>query len=142
MELIYSVLQNPRRAIICIDPSESLATAIRYMTEHDIGALVVQNEGKLHGILSERDVMRSCFPGKCDFNAMRVSDVVHTAVTLLDIDDPIERAMEAMTKTKRRHVLVTEKGELIAMLSIGDILFYLLENKSKLIQHLKNYIAS
>lgn len=54
--------------------------------------------------------------------------------------DSIEKAMEAITFTKRRHVLIAEKGTLLAMVSIGDLLFNMLENKSQMIEQLENYI--
>ncbi|WP_232220691.1 CBS domain-containing protein [Legionella tunisiensis] len=61
-------------------------------------------------------------------------------MSVLNLFDPIEDAMETITKTKRRHVLVAEQGNLVAILSIGDLLFHLLEDKTRVIEQLESYI--
>lgn len=112
------------------------------MTEYDIGALVVMdNENQLVGIVSERDIVRSCLHKCIDLETAKVGDVVNKDVTILYSNDVVEKAMQAMTATKRRHVLVRdENDDLIAILSIGDVLYHLLEDKARVIEQLENYI--
>ncbi|MFT4059898.1 MAG: CBS domain-containing protein [Legionella sp.] len=141
-ELLHSVLPSPRREIVYIHPEDSIRKCIDIMTNLDIGALVVVDKNnKLVGIISERDIVRSCKQQCVSLEKGKVSEVVFKEVTILSPHDVVEKAMQAMTKTKRRHVLVREdNGEFIAIVSIGDLLYYLLDNKARIIEHLENYI--
>lgn len=139
--LIHSVLPMPPRKIIFIHPEDSVKKSIDLMTELDIGALVVVDENdKLIGIVSERDIVRTCLHQCVDLNTAKVKDVVFTKITILSPHDSLDKAMQAMTDTKRRHVLICEKDEFLAILSIGDLLYHLLEDKAREIEHLENYI--
>ena len=64
-----------------------------------------------------------------------------TKVTILSPHDLVEKAMQAMTETKRSHVLIRENGNFVAILSIGDLLYYLLEESTRVIAHLEHYIT-
>lgn len=141
-DLIHSVLPRPRRDIAYIHPEESIRKCIDLMIELDIGAVVVVDEHKkLLGMVSERDIVRSCLHQCVNLETGKVADVVYKDVTILSSNDVVEKAMQAMTKTKRRHVLIRDEGdEFIAILSIGDLLFHLLEDKARTIEHLENYI--
>lgn len=141
-QLIYSVLPNPRRSIVYITPRFSVFDCVKLMTDQDIGALVVHDGTKLLGMVSERDIVRSCLKKGLDPHKAKASDIAYTDVSILNINDPVEKAMETITRTKRRHILVEDKNELIALLSIGDLLFHLLEDKTRVIEHLENYIHS
>jgi CBS domain-containing protein len=141
-ELLHSVLSNPRRQIVYIHPEDSIRKCVDMMNECDIGALVVIDKNdKLVGIISERDIIRSCLHQCVSLEKGKVSDVVFKEVTILNPHDVVEKAMQAMTKTKRRHVLIRDdKGEFVAIVSIGDLLYHLLDNKARIIEHLENYI--
>lgn len=140
-DLIYNVLPIPLRDIVFVSPDSTVTSCIDLMTDRDIGALVVLDDNKkLIGIVSERDIVRSCLHKCLDLNTAKAADVVFTKVTLLSPHDHVEKAMQAITQTKRRHVLIEDKGELITILSIGDLLNHLLEDKSRVIEHLENYI--
>ncbi len=141
-DLIHNALPTPRRNIVYIHPEDSVKKSIDMMTEYDIGALVVvDNDNQLVGIVSERDIVRSCLHQCINLETGRVSDVVHKNVTILSPNDVVEKAMQAMTATKRRHVLIRdENNEFVAILSIGDLLYHLLEDKARVIEQLENYI--
>lgn len=138
--LIYSVLPQPRRPIVFVDSKLSVADCIEMMSKQDIGALVVQEGDKLRGIISERDIIRSCMRRGLDPTTTRAEDVIGPEFSILNLFDPVEKAMEVITQTKRRHVLVAEEGKVIAILSIGDLLFHLLDDKMRVIEQLENYI--
>ena len=139
--LIHSVLPMPPRKIIFIKPDDTVKKCIDVMAESNIGALVVlDNDDKLIGIVSERDILFSCLHKGFDIKTATAADVVYTKVTVLSPHDVVEKAMQAMTDTKRRHILIREKDEFIAILSIGDLLYHLLEDRAKTIEHLENYI--
>lgn len=139
--LIHSVLPRPPRKIRYISPDDTVKKCIEVMAESNIGALVVlDKEKKLLGIVSERDIVLSCLHKNLDIHTAKASDIVFTDVTVLGSDDLVEKAMQAMTETKRRHILICEKERLVAILSIGDVLFHLLEDKAREIEHLEHYI--
>ncbi|MFA5960618.1 MAG: CBS domain-containing protein [Tatlockia sp.] len=138
--LIYSALPHPRRSIVFIPPDLSVADCINRLIEKNIGALVVQDKESILGIVSERDIIKACLYEGHDLHSTKARDVVYKEVSVLDLFDTVEKAMETITQTKRRHVLITEKGDLVAILSIGDLLYYLLEDKTRVIEQLENYI--
>ena len=140
--LIYSVLPNPRRAIVFINPQLTVAECVELMTAKDIGALVVRDNAKLSGMVTERDIVRACLRQGLDPQKTTAGDIAYANVSILNVHEPVEKAMATITRTKRRHVLVSEEDELVAILSIGDLLFHLLEDKSRVIEHLENYIHS
>ncbi|MBA3536195.1 MAG: CBS domain-containing protein [Tatlockia sp.] len=139
-QLIYSALPEPRRPLVSVPPVVSVSQCIDMMTKQNIGALVVLDEDEIIGIVSERDIVRASL--KKDFNLYTTTalDVAYSDFSVLNLNDPVERAMEVITSTKRRHVLVSEEGDLVAILSIGDLLFFLLEEKTRVIEQLENYI--
>lgn len=141
-DLIHSALPNPRRKIVYIHPEDSVKKSIDMMTEHDVGALVVSDNNKeIVGIVSERDIVRSCLHRCINLKTGKVSEVMHREITILSPNDAVEKAMEAMTLTKRRHVLIRdENNEFVAILSIGDLLYHILEDKTRVIEQLENYI--
>lgn len=137
---IFSALPQPRRPIVFINPDVTVNECVKIMINKDIGALVVRDDQNIVGLVSERDIIRSCLNQCLDPNTTTAKQVAYSNVSTLDLFDPIERAMEVITQTKRRHVLITEQGELVAILSIGDLLFHLLEDKTRVIEQLENYI--
>lgn len=138
--LIYSALPHPTRSITFVASDTSVAQCVEIMTTQDIGALVIREDNTLLGIVSERDIVRGCLFKKLNPEKTRAIEVAYVNVSILSVNDPIEKAMEIMTNTKRRHVLIEDNKELVAILSIGDLLFHLLEDKAKLIEQLENYI--
>ena len=138
--LIHSILPQPNRPIIYTHPDVSVAQCVEIMVQHNIGALVVTDDDNLLGILSEHDIVRSRVHNGLSPSSTKASDILCADITMLKSSDTVEKAMEAITYTKRRHILVSEEGKLIAILSIGDLLFNLLEDKARVIEQLENYI--
>lgn len=140
--LIHSILPSPRNPIAYVNPDVSVAQCVSIMIQHNIGAVVVGDEENVLGILSERDIVRELVHKGLSPNTTKASDILHADVTVLKSSDTVEKAMEAITYTKRRHILVTENKKIIAIVSIGDVLFNLLENNKRVIEHLENYIQT
>ncbi|MGQ3889356.1 CBS domain-containing protein [Legionella sp. CNM-1927-20] len=140
--LIYSILPKPRRPIVYIEPAFTVMDCVNLMVTKDIGALVVHDGTELLGLVSERDIVRDCLHRGLDPRQATAADIVYKNVSVLDVNDTIEKAMEVITVTKRRHILINEDNKLVAIISIGDVLFSLIEDKSRLIEHLEAYIHS
>ncbi|WP_133130088.1 CBS domain-containing protein [Legionella yabuuchiae] len=138
--ILRSILPQPRRPIVKVYPDVVVKQGVEMMVHENIGALVVANEDEFYGVLSERDIIRSVVYKDLPPETTKISDVMCADVTFLNVTDTIENAMAAMTLTKRRHILVEEGEDIIAIVSIGDILLNVLEDRAKTIEHLKNYI--
>ena len=138
--LIHSILPRPRHPIAYVNPEVSVAQCVDIMLQRNIGALVVGNDENILGILSERDIVRGLVHKGLSPNKTKASDVLYADITVRQSSDTVDMAMEAITYTKRRHILVAEDGKIIALLSIGDLLLNLLEDKKRVIEQLENYI--
>ena len=138
--LIHSILPQPRRPIAIVHPDVSVAQCVDMMVQDDIGALVVSDDINMLGIVSERDIVRALVYKGLPAETTTAADILYSEVSVLAPHDTVEKAMQIITYTKRRHILVAEEGSLIAIISIGDILLKLLEDKAQVIEQLENYI--
>lgn len=141
-QLISSILPNPPRKIHFIAPTILVIDCIKEMINADIGALVVRDTDYLIGIVSERDIVRSCLGQGLDVYTATAGEITYKKASILQSNDPIEKAMEVISNTRRRHVLIEEQNEIIALLSIGDLLHHNLEEKNRIIEQLEHYIQS
>lgn len=139
--LIYSILPDPPREIVYVHPDVRVAQCVEIMINRNIGALVVSDDDNLLGIVSERDIVWGLLNNGIDILKKPASDVLWANVAVLKPTDTVETAMAVITETKRRHVLVAEEGKLITVVSIGDVLFSLLDEKTRVIEQLKDYIG-
>ncbi len=118
---ISTVLATKGAAVFTVRADATLNRAVTLLVEHNIGALVVMNEqAKLTGIISERDVVRALARGE---NALvqRVGDVMTAAVIVASPQDDLRSVMNTMTQKRIRHLPVLEQGQLVGIVSIGDM---------------------
>ena len=141
-QLIHSILPDPRREIVYITPDLTVFECVNLMISRDIGALVVHDGASLAGMVTERDIVRSSLNPGWDIKKTTAGEIAFVDVSILNINEPLEKAMATITRTKRRHILIEENNQLVALLSIGDLVYHLLEDKSRVIEHLENYIHS
>ena len=108
--------------IVCIEQSADLAAAVKLLSTHRIGAVVIRGAGgRLGGILSERDIVLAISEHGAAALTLPVSQVMTRNVATCGEDDSIASIMERMTAGKFRHMPVVAKGELIGLVSIGDV---------------------
>jgi CBS domain-containing protein len=124
-----------------IGPDEAVLEAIRQMAEKRIGALLVMQGDALVGIISERDYARKVILMGRSSSETPVSQVMSSPVTTVSPDDAVHRCMELMTEQRIRHLPVVEKGKLIGIISIGDLVKAVIEEQQQTIDHLERYIA-
>jgi CBS domain-containing protein len=119
---VQLILATKVRGIITIAPEKSLQDAAALLTEHSIGAVVVVNSaGRLIGILSERDIIREMARNP-QVPSQTVDQVMTQNVITGTAEDDIYSIAHLMTEHRFRHVPILEDGELIGMISIGDIM--------------------
>lgn len=138
--LLKSVLSSPPRPVATVSEDTLILDCVALMREQDIGALLVGTLRRPLAILSERDIARNYHRLLDADKPLTAGDLAFQQFTVLDVNDNLEKAMETVTLTKRRHVLVENDGEIVGIISVGDLLKHLLDNKVKLIEHLQHYI--
>jgi CBS domain-containing protein len=123
-----------------IAPNATVWDAIKLMTDKGVGALLVTENDKLVGIISERDYMRKvALMGRAS-QTTEVRDIMTPNPLTVTRDQSMEVCMELMTEKRIRHLPVVEHGEILAMLSIRDLLENIMEEQKHLIRQLEQYI--
>jgi CBS domain-containing protein len=127
-----------------ITASEPILEAIRRMSERHIGCLaVVTKAGKLSGILSERDCLWKVVSQGCSPRTKQVKDAMTPIAQVKTVvpSQTVEECMELMTTRRHRHLPVLEDGKLAGLISIGDVVKFMLDAQQATIQSLEKYIT-
>jgi len=120
---LKNILINKGNQVVSIDTAADLAAAAKLLTKHSIGVLVVLDvDGRLVGILSERDIVRAMSENGIAALQLPVAEVMTRSVSTCDVNDAISSVMERMTKGKFRHMPVLENGSLAGLVSNRDLL--------------------
>ena len=139
---VETILQTKGRAVHTVTADTSLADAVTMLTERRIGAVVVLDGKKVVGILSERDIVRHLGKDWAALASRPVRDVMTSAVVPTGRYATVTEIMEQMTERRIRHVPVVEGGELVGIVSIGDVVKRKIEETEQEATALKEYIAS
>ena len=125
---LKTILATKGDEVVSIDFTADLAAGAKMLTKHRIGALVVLGVGgRLAGILSERDIVRSMAENGMTALQLPVAQVMTSNVSTCDINDSINSVIDRMTKGKFRHMPVLDNHRLAGMISIGDVLKWYIE---------------
>jgi CBS domain-containing protein len=124
-----------------VGPNAMVGDVIVLMDKKNVGALPVLNEGKLVGIVSERDCTRRVILMGKPFKETPVSDIMTKQVLTVTPTDSITECMEIMTANRVRHLPVLEGTKMVGILSIGDVLNWLLSAHTATIDQLESYIT-
>lgn len=139
---VENILQSKGRAVVTIAARATIAEAVELLNRNRIGAIVVTDGSHVAGILSERDVVRH-LDGDWSALARRpVSDVMTKNVVTTQSNASVGDLMESMTAHRIRHIPVVEHGELVGIVSIGDVVKRKIEETEQEALALKEYIAS
>lgn len=139
---VENILQSKGRVVTTVTSGSTIAAAADLLTSKKIGAVVVVDDNKVVGILSERDVVRHL---GTDWNALAkrpVSDIMTKNVISVSRFATISDVMERMTEKRIRHMPIVENGELVGIVSIGDVVKRKIEETEQEATALKEYIAS
>lgn len=113
--------------VITIGTQRTLQEAIDVLTKNNIGVLLVINEeGKLSGIISERDIIRAINKNMDGFSQIKVNDIMTRKIIYADYDDPIEYLETIMTNNRIRHIPIMHNKVLVGLVSIGDVVKHML----------------
>jgi CBS domain-containing protein len=118
----------------------SVAEAVDAMTTHNVGLVVVVEDGRLVGVFSERDVVRRVVNRGLDPAATRVNDVLTTDLVVADADTDYQEAMRIMDQANIRHLPVVSNGKLLSMISIRDLVRLEIDRTGEELRYLHEYL--
>jgi CBS domain-containing protein len=140
---VKTILAAKGGTIISIEPTATLAVAAKLLATHRIGAVVILGAGgRLAGILSERDIVRTLAQHGADALDVPVGQVMTRTVTTCGEADSVASVMERMTTGKFRHMPVVEKDQLIGLVSIGDVVKQRVDEIERESEAMRDYIRS
>jgi len=143
---VSKILKKKGNTCQSTTPDTLLVDAVRVMMQGRIGSLVVMEDGKLVSIITERDVMHAVDKYGPDLGQVRVKDLMAKQLVTCSTKDSVDKIMDSMlhnsTKRRIRHLPVVENGELLGLISIGDVVEVLLTETRFENQLLKNYIKN
>ena len=140
-ESVSSVLSRKGAKLFAIPPYALMYDALREMAERDIGALLVTQQGRLVGILSERDYARKVILLGRSSTETEVKEVMSPAVCVKP-EDSIDSCLHLMTSGRVRHLVVMNGEEIAGLVSIGDLVNWIISTQAATIEHLNSYIGS
>lgn len=141
MKLVQHLLDTKGRGVISVTPDASVLDAIRIMADKTIGSLLVMEDDKLLGIVTERDYARKVIIKGRSSESTEVGEImtadVYTASSLKTVND----CMTVMSERKIRHLPVVDDGMVVGMISIGDLVQAIISDQQEEIEHLEHYIS-
>lgn len=137
---VKTILRKKGSVVYHIHPESTVYEAIELMSEKGIGALLVIQDDKLCGIISERDYRdKVILKGRTSKTTM-VQEIMSPDVYWVSPDETIQECMAVMTDRKFRHLPVLEEEKVVGVISIGDLVKEIISTQKVEIDHLKNYI--
>ncbi len=143
MRLIKHLFENKQREVFSVAPDDSVLDAIKLMAEKGIGALlVIDAQGQLAGILSERDYARKVILLGRASDSTPVRDIMTSDVVTVSSDESVRQCLNVMTERRFRHLPVVDDGALRGVVSIGDLVAAIIADQQEEIEQLEQYITS
>ena len=142
MRTVRQLLEAKAPEVFAIGPDAPVIDAIRLMAEKRIGAVLVIEGGRLAGILSERDYARKIVLQGRSSSDTPVRTIMTAEVVTVGVDDTADRCMQIVTQRRIRHLPVVHDGQVLGVVSIGDLVKAVIEDQQLELDQLQRYIAS
>lgn len=140
MNLVSSLLRIKGDEVFSVNPDMSVIEALELMAEKKIGAVIVMEDQAIVGIFSERDFARKVAAKKELSLSSPVRELMTSGVFFISPELTIDECMAIMTKQRIRHLPVLKNGQLMGLISIGDVVKSLIADKDLLIDNMEKYI--
>jgi CBS domain-containing protein len=142
MGKVRNILQSKGNVVFSVAPTVTVYKAIEFMSQKNIGGLLITDEqGKLRGLFTEREYARKLIlKGKSSKDTL-IEEIMTENPATVSPEDSIEDCMKTMTNRFIRHLPVVDGGELVGVISIGDVVRYLMDEQRGIIEDLELYIT-
>jgi CBS domain-containing protein len=137
---IRAILNRKSGEVFSISPDAMVFQAIQIMDEKNVGALLVMEEDRLIGVISERDYTRKVMLRGKRSRETKVAEIMSSNVTVTHPREPVETCLRLMTDKHIRHLPVVEGDKVVGVISIGDLVKHVISCQSAAIAHLEQYI--
>ena len=141
MQTVADILEFKGYEVWSVGPDATVLEALKVMADKEVGAVLVQDGDALLGILTERDYARKVVLAGRSSRESPVRDVMTTDVVCVTPDRSVEDCMGLMTDERLRHLPVVDRGTLIGIVSIGDLVKAVIDDREVTIAYLQSYIA-
>ena len=138
--LLEIINEKEIKEILTVDSKKPVIEALTIMAKYKIGALIVTNEAKMVGIISERDYAREIILEGRSSKDTKVEEIMTRKVLTLSAGDKFEKGLEIMTQKRIRHMPVMDGKELIGMVSQGDLVKEMISYQKELIKELEAFV--
>jgi CBS domain-containing protein len=138
---IEAILGQKGREIFSVSPDATVFEAVEQMANKNVGALLVVENGQLVGMISERDYTRKVMLRGKRSRETQVREIMSSELTVISPREPVENCLRMMTDKRIRHLPVLEGDTIRGIVSIGDLVKWVIATQSAAIQHLEMYIS-
>lgn len=142
MKCVKHIVKNKSNAIYSVNPDTSVLDALQVMMDKNISALLVMEGPELMGIFTERDYARKIILVGKSSKETPIADVMTSSLETVDMKTSIDQCMQIMTTKQIRHLPIVEDAKVAGMISIGDLVKFVIEDQKQTIEQLQTYISS
>lgn len=142
MSTLFEILEEKGHEVLQIEADVSVLEAVRQMVEANVGSLLVTVDGKITGIVTERDYLRRVtLEGRSDRDTA-VREIISLPLVVANPQTTVDECMAMMTDRRIRHMPVVDGGEIVGVVSIGDLVKFKSKQQSFEINYLNDYITA
>jgi CBS domain-containing protein len=142
MNQVSEILGNKGRDVLKVDAESSALDAVRQMIGANIGSLLVTDGDEVTGIVTERDYLRRVAEEGPTDEGVTVREIMSSPLIVVSPETEIDECMAVMTDRRIRHLPVVENGDVVGIVSIGDVVKFKSKQQSFEIRYLTDYITS
>jgi CBS domain-containing protein len=142
MKTVRNILQYKSQTIYSVDPETSVLDALQIMMDKNISALLVMEGSELKGIFTERDYARKIILQGKSSKETKIKEVMTASLEVINLNSSIDHCMQIMTDKHIRHLPIVDNGKVSGMISIGDLVKFVIEDQKQTIEQLQSYISS